>query len=64
MKIPAAVEYSGLSRSRLYQLARQHHGLFRKNGAATVVDVIVLDKVIDGLPVAVPIASADQSAAI
>lgn len=51
-KISTAIAYSGLSRSRLYELARQHPGLFKKNGGATIVDFAVLDRVIDGLPVA------------
>jgi hypothetical protein len=51
-KIPAAVEYSGISRPRLYQLAAAWPGLFRKNGTATLVDFDVLDRILDGLPIA------------
>ncbi len=51
-RIPAAVEYSGIGRSSLYNIAAQTPGLFRKNGSAIVVDFDVLDKVIDGLPAA------------
>ena len=51
-KLPAAVEYSGMSRARLYQLAALTPGLFRKNGTATVVDFSVLDQILDALPAA------------
>jgi len=49
-KIPKAIEYSGLSRGRLYQLAGTIPGLFKKNGTATVVDFSVLDQILDALP--------------
>jgi len=51
-KIPTAEQYSGRSRRRLYQLAAQHKGLFRKDGASTIVDFDVLDSILDNLPVA------------
>ena len=51
-KISTAIEYSGLSRSRLYELAQRYPTLFRKNGNATIVDFNVLDRVIDDLPLA------------
>jgi hypothetical protein len=51
-KIPAACAYSGRSRARLYQLAAQHEGLFRKDGKSTIVDFAMLDRILDGLPVA------------
>ena len=51
-KITKAIEYSGLSRSRLYELAQRYPTLFRKNGNATIVDFNVLDRVIDDLPLA------------
>jgi hypothetical protein len=51
-RIPAAVHRSGLSRSTLYELAPKWPGLFRKNGAATIVDFDVLDRIIDQLPIA------------
>jgi hypothetical protein len=47
-----ATAYSAICRSRLYELAGQHRGLFRKNGSATVVDLNVLDDILDGLPLA------------
>jgi hypothetical protein len=50
--IPSAVDYSGRSRSRLYQLAARHEGLFRKDGKSTIVDFAILDQILDGLPVA------------
>jgi hypothetical protein len=50
--IPRAVDYSGRSRSRLYQLAAKHAGLFRKDGKSTLVDFSVLDQILDKLPVA------------
>jgi hypothetical protein len=50
--IPRAVDYSGRSRSRLYQLAAKHEGLFRKDGKSTLVDFAILDRILDGLPVA------------
>jgi hypothetical protein len=50
--IPCAVDYSGRSRSRLYQLAAIHEGLFRKDGKSTLVDFAILDQILDGLPVA------------
>lgn len=49
-KLPATVEYSGMSRARLYQLAAVTPGLFRKNGHATIVDFSVLDQILDALP--------------
>jgi hypothetical protein len=51
-KIAAAVDYSALSRATLYILAAKYPGLFRKSGAATLVDFSVLDEVLDALPAA------------
>jgi hypothetical protein len=51
-KLSAAAEYSGLSRATLYLKAPQYPGLFRKNGAATIVDFEILDRVLDALPIA------------
>jgi hypothetical protein len=50
--IADAVDYSGRSRSRLYQLAPKYPGLFRKDGASTIVDFSILDAILDDLPVA------------
>jgi hypothetical protein len=49
-RIPIAESYSGVSRSRLYELAAATPGLFRKNGTATIVDFDVLDQILDSLP--------------
>jgi hypothetical protein len=49
-RIPAAVAYSGISRSRLYQWAGKRPGLFVKNGTATLVNLGVLDELLDALP--------------
>lgn len=51
-KIPAAVEYSGVSRATLYSWAARHEGLFVKNGAATIVNFDRLDRILDALPLA------------
>jgi hypothetical protein len=51
-KIPAALEYSGLSRSRLYEWGAEHPGLFRKQGRASLIDFTVLDRLLDTLPAA------------
>jgi hypothetical protein len=50
--LPRAIDYSGRSRSRLYQLAAKYPGLFKKDGKSTLVDFTVLDRILDGLPVA------------
>jgi hypothetical protein len=49
-RIPAAVDHSGLSRTSLYKLAADNPGLFRKHGAATIVDFQVLDKILEATP--------------
>jgi hypothetical protein len=51
-KVTTAAAYSGLSRSRLYEIAKVTPGLFKKNGYAVIVDFDVLDRVINSLPVA------------
>jgi hypothetical protein len=51
-KLPAATEYSALSRATLYELAPKYPGLFKKNGGATIVDFTILDEILDGLPIA------------
>jgi hypothetical protein len=51
-RIPQAKAYSGFGRSRLYELAAEYEGLFRKNGAAVIVDFDILDQIIDTLPIA------------
>jgi hypothetical protein len=49
-KIPDAVEYSGIGRSSLYELAPQYEGLFVKFRDSTLVNFEVLDRIIDELP--------------
>jgi hypothetical protein len=49
-KIPTASSYSGLGRTTLYGLAEQYQGLFKKYGAATLVDFDILDQILDQLP--------------
>jgi hypothetical protein len=49
-KIPAATAYSGLGRTKLYEEAAANPGLFRKAGAATIVDFDVLDAILEQLP--------------
>jgi hypothetical protein len=49
-KLPAAIEYCGIGRSSLYELAPQHPGLFVKFKGATLVNFAVLDRILDALP--------------
>jgi hypothetical protein len=49
-RIKDAVVYSGFARSKLYELAAEHRGLFRKAGARVIVDYDVLDAIIAALP--------------
>ena len=49
-RIPKAVEYSGVSRSGLYELAIEHQGLFVKHRTSTLVDLDKLDRVLDAFP--------------
>jgi hypothetical protein len=51
-RIPQAESYSGLKRGALYKLAAKHKGLFKKAGAATIVDLQILDEILAGLPAA------------
>jgi hypothetical protein len=51
-RIPTAQKYSGIGRTRLYELAAEHADLFRKNGNAVIVDFDALDRILDALPVA------------
>jgi hypothetical protein len=51
-KIPEALAYSGISRSRFYEWAREHPALIRKNGRASLADFTVLDELLDALPTA------------
>ena len=49
-RLPVATSRSGYSRSKLYELAGQHDGLFRKDGAITFVDLWLLDRIQADLP--------------
>jgi hypothetical protein len=49
-RIPTAEKRSGLRRNALYELAGKHTGLFRKAGAATIVDLQLLDQILAELP--------------
>lgn len=51
-RIPAAERRSGLKRGALYKLASANPGLFKKAGAATIVDLYMLDDVLAALPAA------------
>jgi hypothetical protein len=52
-KISFASDYSGRSKSRIYELAAEHRGLIRKDGASSLVDMDVLDDILDEFPIAV-----------
>jgi hypothetical protein len=51
-RIPTAVAYSGVGRSSLYEMASKVPGLFRKNGAAVLVDLDMLEQLVLAMPVA------------
>jgi hypothetical protein len=51
-RLPVAQARSGLGRVSLYKLAASHRGLFRKFGAATIVDLEMLDEILAALPAA------------
>jgi hypothetical protein len=51
-RIPDAKRRSGLSRSKLYELAASNTGLFLKLDKATIVDLAMLDRVLAALPAA------------
>jgi hypothetical protein len=51
-RIPDAERRSGLKRSYLYRLAGKNPGLFKKAGAATIVDLEILDQILAALPAA------------
>jgi hypothetical protein len=57
-RISDAIDYSGLSRTSLYKLAAANRGLFKKHGAATIVDFEILDRVLEASPAAELSASA------
>ena len=49
-RIRAAMARSGCGRTKLYELAGKHHGLFVKLDAATLVNLDLLDQILDRLP--------------
>jgi hypothetical protein len=49
-RIPDAKARSGLSRGKLYELAAENSGLFKKFGAAVIVDLEYLDQILAELP--------------
>jgi hypothetical protein len=49
-RIPDAKRRTGLSRGKLYEIAAENPGLFKKAGTATIVDLARLDRVIANLP--------------
>jgi hypothetical protein len=51
-RIPQALSYAAISRSRLYEWARARPTLIRKNGSASIVDFDILDAILDDLPLA------------
>jgi hypothetical protein len=51
-RISDAVNYSGLSRTSLYNLAATHRGLFKKHGSATIVDFQILNEILEAAPAA------------
>jgi hypothetical protein len=59
-RIPEALRYAGISRSRLYEWARERPELLRKNGRASLVDFKVFDEILDTLP---PISGAKATTA-
>ena len=50
VRLGEAVSYSPLSRSSLYKMAALNPGLFRKDGAATIVDLDLHDQIMASLP--------------
>jgi hypothetical protein len=51
-KIADVTREGVVGRTKLYEMAACHPGLFRKNGASTLVDLHMLDQLLNGLPVA------------
>ena len=51
-RIPQAVKTRGISRSKLYEVAAKHPGVFKKLDSMTIVNFRKLDNVLENLPVA------------
>jgi hypothetical protein len=49
-RIKHALAHFGLSRTRLYEYAAEHAGLFKKDGRSVIVDFDILDRIITDLP--------------
>jgi hypothetical protein len=49
-KVSAAVKRGPAGRSKLYDLARKHPGLFRKLDGMTVVDLVRYDEILSAAP--------------
>lgn len=49
-RVPEAKAQSALGKVKLYEIAAKNPGLFKKAGAATIVDLHKLDEVIANLP--------------
>jgi hypothetical protein len=51
-RLSDAAAESKLSKGSLYKLAKANPGLFKKLGAATIVDMVMLHQIISDLPAA------------
>ena len=60
-RIPTAIETRGVKRTKLYGLAARHHGLFRKDGSVTIVDLHFLDEILKALPAAELASARDET---
>jgi hypothetical protein len=49
-RVSVAQIVTGLSRSTLYRLAGEHPGLFRKLNSSTIVDLVMLRRLLTDLP--------------
>jgi hypothetical protein len=49
-RIPSAIESRGVRRTKLYELAKKHRGLFKKIDNVTIVDLERLDEILAELP--------------
>jgi len=51
-RLNEAVQYGGISRSRLYEWARENPGLIVKNGNSSLINYAIYDRLLDALPAA------------
>jgi hypothetical protein len=49
-RIPDAIRYAGIGKSKLYDKAKERIDLMRRWDDRTLVDLDVLDEILDGLP--------------